>query len=151
MGRKNKAYTYNWVKKRIGDYKENRFPRSLILLLQCAVENEKAAYDRNPYEAILRPRSLIEALPKVSEERVNEVYNEYPELVVYLEKLADERSPIDGERLKAIWQVDSIRLKELVTSMTAAGILQKYTSLVRCFRIVKAATPLLNSTSLALK
>ena len=56
MGRGNKSFTYNWVRKRIGDYKENRFPRSLILLLEMAVQNEKTAYDRNPYEVVLRPR-----------------------------------------------------------------------------------------------
>jgi MinD-like ATPase involved in chromosome partitioning or flagellar assembly len=128
MGRGNKSFTYNWVRKRIGDYKENRFPRSLILLLQSAVEKEKTAYDRNPYEVVLRPRSLIEALPVVSSERVNDVRNEYSEFVIYLEKLAGERSPIDGKRLEAIWEVDSVKLKELVTGMTAAGILQEYTS-----------------------
>ncbi len=128
MGRGNKSFTYNWVRKRIGDYKENRFPRSLILLLQQAVGNEKIAYDRNPYEAVLRPRSLIEALSIVSEERVNDVKNEYSEFVVYLEKLSTERSPIDAKHLEAIWEVDSVKLKELVTGMTAAGILQEYTS-----------------------
>jgi MinD-like ATPase involved in chromosome partitioning or flagellar assembly len=129
MGRGNKSFTYNWVRKRIGDYKENRFPRSLILLLQHAVENEKAAYDRNPYEAVLRPRSLIDALQDVvSAERVNEVFNEYSEFEVYLKKLAGERSPIGVERLEAIWEVDRVKLKELVTGMTAAGILQEYTS-----------------------
>ena len=128
MGRGNKSFTYNWVRKRIGDYKENRFPRSLILLLQSAVENEKTAYDRNPYEVILRPRSLIDALQVVSVERVNDVRNEYPEFSIYLEKLAGERSPIDGKQLQAIWEVDAIRLKELVTGMAAAGILQEYTS-----------------------
>ena len=129
MGRGNKSFTYNWVRKRIGDYKENRFPRSLILLLQHAVENEKAAYDRNPYEAVLRPRSLIDALQDVvSFERANDVFNEYSEFEVYLKKLAGERSPIGVERLEAIWEVDRIKLKELVTGMTAAGILQEYTS-----------------------
>ena len=128
MGRGNKSFTYNWVRKRIGDYKENRFPRSLILLLQRAVENEKTAYDRNPYEAVLHPRSLIEALPNVSEERVNDVYNEYPEFAVYLKNLAGERSPIGVEHLEATWEVDRVKLKDLVTGMTAAGILQEYTS-----------------------
>jgi len=128
MGRGNKSYTYNWVRKRIGDYKENRFPRSLILLLQRAVENEKTAEDRNTYGVVLRPRSLIEALPVVSTERVNDVRNEYSEFVVYLEKLAGERSPIDGERLQTIWEVDAIKLKELVTGMIAAGILEEYTA-----------------------
>lgn len=128
MGREKKSFTYNWVRKRISDYKENRFPRSLILLLQHAVENEKNAYDRNPYETVLRPRSLIDGLLKVSEERVNDVSNEYSEFVVYLQKLEGERSPIDVERLQAIWEVDQVKLKDLVTGMTAAGILQEYTS-----------------------
>lgn len=127
MGRKNKAFTYNWVRKRIGDY-GNRFPRSLILLLQNAVENEKFNYSRSSYETVLRPRSLIDALPAVSQERVNDVYNEYSEFVEYLKKLEGERSPIGVEHLQEIWEVDSARLKELVTGMTTAGILQEYTS-----------------------
>lgn len=126
MGGEKKSFTYNWVRKRIGDYKENRFPRSLILLLQYAVENEKTT-DRKDYETVLRPRSLIDALPKVSKERVNDVYNEYSEFVDYLQKLDGERSPIGVERLKEIWEVDSVKLKELVTGMIAAGILREYT------------------------
>ena len=45
-----------------------------------------------------------------------------------MKKLAGERSPIGVERLEAIWEVDRVKLKELVTGMTAAGILQEYTS-----------------------
>jgi MinD-like ATPase involved in chromosome partitioning or flagellar assembly len=127
MGGKKKSSTCNWVRKRISDYKENRFPRSLILLLQHAVENEKAA-DRKDSDTVLRPRSLIDALPKVSKARVDDVYNEYPEFVDYLQNLDSERSPIGVEHLKELWEVDSVKLKELVTGMIAAGILQEYTS-----------------------
>ena len=126
MGRTNKAYTYNWVRKRVGDYRENRFPRSLILLLQEAVEKEKMAYDRNPYEVVIRPRSLIEALPVVSEQRVDEVCNEYPEYEVYLKKLVNERSPISLEGLKLLWEQDVNKLKAIITGMVEAGILQSY-------------------------
>lgn len=128
MGRVKKSFTYNWVQKRISDYQANRFPRSLILLLQHAVEIEKSTYDRNPYDTVLRPRSLINALPAVSEERVNDVKNEYSEFAGYLDLLATERSPIYGKHLEEVWQVDSSKLKELVNGMMAAGILKEYPS-----------------------
>lgn len=126
MGRVKKSFTYNWVQKRISDYQGNRFPRSLILLLQHAVEIEKNTYDKNPYDTVLRPRSLINALPQVSEERVNDVKNEYSEFSRYLDLLANERSPISGKHLQEIWEVDATRLKELVNEMIVAGILQEY-------------------------
>ena len=78
MGRGNKAYTHNWIRNRITDTRDNRFPRSLILLLQKAVDLERGYTERSSYESILRPRALIDALPFVSEQRVNEVRDEYP-------------------------------------------------------------------------
>ncbi len=128
MGRGNKAYTYNWVRNRISDSKNNRFPRSLIQLLQLATNNEKTYSDRNQYEAILRPRALIDALPSVSEQRVAEIRNEYSDLADPLDKLANERSPIALDRLGKIWDwdKDSKELKQLVTEMIDAGILQEY-------------------------
>lgn len=126
MGSGKKAFTYSWVQKRISDHQGNRFPRSLILFLQYAVESEKNIYDKNPYEVVLRPRSLISVLPKVSSERVNDVKNEYSEFAEYLNRFTDERSPISVKRLGEIWQVDPAKLKELVTGMIRAGILKEY-------------------------
>jgi hypothetical protein len=125
MGRKNKAYTYNWVRNRISDSKNNRFPRSLIQLLQRAADIEKDISERNQ-EVVLRPRALIDALPSVSELRVAEVRNEYPEYADYLDKLAGERSPISLDRLGKIWNRDSNKLSELVVGMIEAGVLQEY-------------------------
>ena len=48
MGRGNKAYTHNWIRNRITDTQDNRFPRSLILLLQKAVELERGYSERIP-------------------------------------------------------------------------------------------------------
>jgi hypothetical protein len=136
MGRVKKSFTYNWVRKRISDYNDNCFPRSLILLLQHAVEIEKSTYDKNLYDAadknlydaVLRPNSLIGALPEVSKERVNDVKNEYSELANYMDLLATDRSPIYERHLEVIWKVDTSTLKILVSSMIAAGILQEYRS-----------------------
>ncbi|HLI07825.1 MAG TPA: hypothetical protein VKV40_14740 [Ktedonobacteraceae bacterium] len=128
MGREKKAFTYNWVRNRISDSRNNRFPRSLIQLLQKAVNLEKVFVDRNTYDAVLRPRALIEALPFASEQRVAEVRNEYPEFDNLLDKLEGDRSPIALEHLGEIWGLDrdSGRLKVLVASMVEAGILQEY-------------------------
>lgn len=126
MGRSRKAYTSNWVRNRISDSKNVRFPRSLIQLLQRAVEIEKQTAERNPYQTIIRPRSLIEALPFVSAERVKEVRNEYPEFADFLDKLSGERSPIAHNSLKKIWYQDVDRLNSLITGLIEAGILQVY-------------------------
>jgi len=123
MGRTKKAYTYNWVRTRIADGQKNCFPRSLVLLLQKAVEAEKNFLTEYSSEIVLRPKALIEALPYVSEQRVDEVRNEYPELAEYLTKLQRERSPIDETRLAEIWGVKDIKLAELIREMVDAGIL----------------------------
>lgn len=130
MGRTNKAWTHNWMMKRIGDYKNNRFPRSLIQLLQGAVEIELGIVDQNPpnqpHETVLRPRSLINALPFVPEQRVGEVRNEYREFAEFLDTLGNERSPLAFEHLKEIWVADVAELHALVSGMIGAGILREY-------------------------
>ena len=126
MGRGNKAYTHNWVRNRISDGKNVRFPRSLIQLVQRATELERQAAERSTYESVLRPRSLIEALPFVSEQRVAEVRNEYPEFVQYLDRLEGERSPIALEKLADIWQLEGDTITTTVVSMVEAGLLQPY-------------------------
>lgn len=123
MGRGKKAYTYNWVRTRIADGQKNCFPRSLVLLLQEAVKAEKNFLTEYSSEIVLRPKALIEALPYVSDQRVDEVRNEYPELEEYLTKLRGERSPIDETRLTEIWDVKDTKLAELIREMVDAGIL----------------------------
>ncbi|MDQ2905238.1 MAG: AAA family ATPase [Chloroflexota bacterium] len=127
MGRSRKAYTYNWIRNRISDSKNNRFPRSLIQLLQRAVDLEKQNNERSVYQAVLRPRTLIEALPFVSRERVAEVRNEYPEFADYLGKLAGQRSPITLEKLGQNWRLSNDELNVVVTGLIEAGVLQEYT------------------------
>lgn len=130
MGRGRKAFTYNWVRTRIADSNENCFPRSLILLLEEAVKNEKRFSTEYSSAIVLRPRALIDAFPYVSEQRVDEVRNEYPELEEPLNRLRNERSPIDENKLTEIWRsnqdVDSsLRIKELIKEMIEAGILKE--------------------------
>lgn len=122
MGRTKKAYTYNWVRTRIADGQKNCFPRSLVLLLQEAVKREKDFSTEYSPEIILRPKVLIDAFPFVSEQRVDEVRNEYPELKDFLDRLQNERSPIDANRLAEIWKVEDSQLADLIRKMIEAGI-----------------------------
>jgi hypothetical protein len=122
MGSGNKAYTYNWVRTRIADGQKNCFPRSLILLLEEAVKIEKR-FSEHGSEITLRPKALINAFPNVSQQRVAEVRNEYPELENFLERLQSERSPIDENRLAEIWKVQDGELALHIKDMVEAGIL----------------------------
>ena len=126
MGRTKKAYTANWVSSRIRDSQENRFPRSLMILLQKAIELERGYLRPNTYDTILRPQALIEALPYVSEQRVQEVLNEYKELENYLHKLRGLRSPTDSGYLADAWDLkDAKKMKQVTTSMLEAGIFKE--------------------------
>lgn len=122
MGRTKKAYTYNWIRTRIADGQKNCFPRSLVLLLQEAVKREKTFSTEYSSEIILRPKALIDAFPYVSEQRVDEVRDEYPELEEYLNRLQGERSPIDENRLAEIWDVKDGELALRVKDLVDAGI-----------------------------
>lgn len=125
MGRGRKAFTYNWVRTRIADSNENCFPRSLVLLLERAVNNEKNFSTEYSSEIVLRPKSLIDAFPTVSDQRVDEVRNEYPELEEPLNRLQGERSPIDENRLSDIWNIQDGELSLRITEMVEAGILKE--------------------------
>lgn len=125
MGRGKKAYTHNWVRTRIADTNNNCFPRSLILLLQQAVEKEKNFPTEYNSEIVLRPKALIDAFPYVSEQRVDEVRNEYPELGELLEKMEGERSPIDEDKLMQIWGAKEGDISLKIKNMKEAGILKE--------------------------
>lgn len=125
MGAK-KAYTYNWVRTRITDSRGNSFPRSLILLLEEGIRNEKGKYlTENISGAAVRPRALIDALPFVSRQRVDEVRNEYPEFKEYLDRLRERRSPIERSQLATAWKKDGAELERLIKDMVEAGILEQ--------------------------
>ncbi len=126
MGSGNKSYIYNWVRKRTADSQDHSFPRSLILLLEEAVKIEKRNSKEYTDERILRPKSLIDALPEVSKQRVDEVRNEYAELGQLLDQLQGERSPIDENQLTKIWKIEGTELTTRLKEMIDAGIFKEY-------------------------
>jgi MinD-like ATPase involved in chromosome partitioning or flagellar assembly len=126
MGRDSKMYAFDWIRNRLRDSNGNHFPGDLLQLLQLAIENEKRSANHNPYNAILHPHTLIDALPSVSERRVAEILNAYPEFADFLGKLANEYSPIALDRLGMIWGKNNDEAKLLVNDLIDLGILQEY-------------------------
>ena len=88
MSGSNTAFTHNWVWKRLSDGKEERGPRSLLQLCRLATKQELIYSRTQPYPAsLLRPRTLIEALPEVSNGAIDALREEFPELSPTLEAL----------------------------------------------------------------
>lgn len=124
MGRGKKAFTHRWVLKRIADAQQNRFPRSLILLLERAAEIEKGL-EATRQESILRPRALQDAMLHVSEKRVDEVRDEYPELKLALDALSGQSSPLSKDVLAERWRDLGENVDDLIDKMVQAGIFEK--------------------------
>lgn len=124
MGRGKRAYTYNWVRNRMSDGNNNVFPRSVMVLLQQAIKLEKQYAAGSVYESIVRPKALTDALPVASQQRVDEIQEEYPELAPYLDKLRKQRSPLEKTKLSEIWREQDI--DDIIKKMIKAGALQAY-------------------------
>lgn len=88
MSGSNTAFTHNWVWKRLSDGKEERGPRTLLQLCRIATGQERNYSRTQPYQtSLLRPRTLIEALPQVSDGALEALREEFPELNPTLEAL----------------------------------------------------------------
>ena len=124
MGAGKAAYTYRWVLRRITDGRGSRFPRSLVLLLSQALEQERQNR-QSPGKSILKPRSLVAAMDAVSMSRVQEVKEEYPELQTALEALRDSSSPMDKPGLDQVLAGFDRPPEEIIEQMLKAGILEK--------------------------
>jgi len=96
------TYTRNWVWNRLADANEDHSPRYLLQLFYEAVQWERNEEMRTPYEkAFVRPRALIRCLPKVSEEALEALQEEFSELDPLLEKLRSiGRTPISAADLQ---------------------------------------------------
>jgi cellulose biosynthesis protein BcsQ len=96
------TYTRNWVWNRLADANEDHSPRYLLQLFHEAVPWERAEEKRSPYEkTFIRPRALIRCMPRVSEEAIEALREEFGELTTLLEKLEYiGRTPIFATELQ---------------------------------------------------
>lgn len=96
------AFTRNWIWNRLADGNRDQSPRYLLQLMHEAVLWEEQEHARNPYErSIVRPRSLIEVFPTISEQAVDALREEFGELEPLMQRLTEiGYTPINVDELK---------------------------------------------------
>ena len=113
------AFTRNWVWKRLADGNDDHSPRHLLQLFHESVPWERREHRRKPYtKAIIRPRALIQCFPRVSEEAVSALREEFAELDPVLDRLEKiGYSPFSSEMLGQ---------HELIPLASEIGLLSTY-------------------------
>jgi MinD-like ATPase involved in chromosome partitioning or flagellar assembly len=117
----NTAFSRNWVWNRLADGNGDRIPRYLIQLFQEAVAWEIEESKVNPYDrSLIRPRGLIESLPKVSPRALSALKDEeFPQLEALFERLQALRSsPVNARDIED--------LGDLVSLGREVGVLSVY-------------------------
>lgn len=134
MGGNNKAFPYNWILYHVSDTKRAIHPRSLLNLFSQAA---KLQLEANDFETqfYLKPKYMEFANIKVSEGRVTDIKEEYPELRPVFEKLRDhiQRFPADENDLNTALRnlidkesMANTDVADLKSRMEDAGILYEY-------------------------
>lgn len=132
------AFAARWVYNRMTDSKDNTFPRSLNVLLQSARLAELEAKNTTkpfPSNRLLSPRAMTIGLADASNERVNALKNEFPNLNNFLQDVQDNhslRSQFSADELEVVWKRTSEKLfpsfLAFVAQLEAAGLLMKKNS-----------------------
>jgi len=114
------TFTRNWVWKRLADGKDDHSPRYLLQLLHSVVEWEKLEHKRSPYDgSIVRPRAMEVCLPKVSQEALGALAEEFGELEPLLKHLRQIGStPFQAREVRD--------LEDLVMLAREVGVLSVY-------------------------
>jgi hypothetical protein len=97
------TFTRNWVWNRLADGRGDHGPRALSQLFREAVKWEQGEEVRNSYDrSIIRPRALVPSLDTVSEEAVQALIEEFPELQPLIDALKElGRTPVDAADISA--------------------------------------------------
>jgi MinD-like ATPase involved in chromosome partitioning or flagellar assembly len=106
------TFTRNWVWNRLADGQGDHGPRSLSQLFDAAVRWERREEVRSPYDrSIIRPRALVPSLEGVSNEALQALTEEFPELSGLIDALGTiSRTPFDPAEIA---QVDPSATEEL--------------------------------------
>lgn len=86
-----KGLTFQWLLDHIRDGRGYALPRALVRLLERAAEVQKTSGDLPRWPRLVEPRTLRQALDRVSEEHVNQSRDEWPWLDGLKERLKNER------------------------------------------------------------
>lgn len=87
-----KAYTASYIERRLSDAADRLFPRTLVQLLQAAVQEERSVTRVLQSDRVLSHSSLRSGVEASSRQRVEDLRTEYVELAPYLEALKGARA-----------------------------------------------------------
>ncbi|QFY05899.1 AAA family ATPase [Nonomuraea phyllanthi] len=98
------TFTRNWVWNRLADGQGDHGPRALSQLFHAAVGWEAREEIRSPYDrSYIRPRALVPSLETVSDEAVQSLHEEFPELDALIHALeAVGRTPLDPTEIAQV-------------------------------------------------
>ena len=102
-------YVSRWVYDRLTDSSNTTFPRSLNILLNEARDYELTTYrdqssSTDRIDRLLRSKSLNVGLFKASEQRCQEIREEYPELGPFFDALASLEVLASEQKLREVWR-----------------------------------------------
>jgi hypothetical protein len=90
---------YTWLPTHLGDAAGETSPRTFLTAWQVA-----AQYHPPPVDRAVDHLGLSEGVRKASEDRLNELQQDYPWIGIVLKPLAGESVPMPWSHLESIWQ-----------------------------------------------
>ncbi len=125
VDRGNKIYTDSWLWRNLSDGNDDHFPRTILQLLQYAVDIEKTTPKKDASRSILCTQSLIDAQSFASQQRVVEVLDDEPGLASLLTKLSGHCSPLSFDHLMNIWNTSGENTRFSVIRLESNGIFRE--------------------------
>ncbi len=125
-----KPSTLDWVLSRTTDASGRTAPREVIHLLSSIRETEIRRLERGespaPGSHLFERSTFKQALPAVSQARlVQNLYAEYPDVVPFVQALANEKTEQTVESLAAAWSSDVSSVIEKAEKLVDLGFFEK--------------------------
>ena len=130
-GGKSAKNVSRWVYERLTDPSGTTFPRSLSIFLKGAKEQELTYKGQSSSkfrtDRLLQGKSLEFGLKKASENRCEEIKEEYPNLTKFFDSLKGKLAFLSKEQLREVWKNsdhDIAGFEEFVSFLSEIGIIE---------------------------
>lgn len=131
MGSNNKAFPYNWIIYHLSDTHSNISPRSILTLFSTTARNQ--INDTKTYDQMIRPYNMEISMEEVSNIRLQDLKEEFPEFVDIFNNLKEyvPQFPVEEKELKsALTKIKHSEegIQELIDRLMAIGVIKSYKS-----------------------
>lgn len=130
-----KPLTFDWMLSHIVDGRQKPAPREIINLIKFAREdqasiNEIGGLGSNPKDYLISSIAIKTALNRVSEERTNVIWSEYPDLRKYVEAFKGEKTEHSASTVVQLFKSRGLsidRVDSVLKKLVDIGFLQEKT------------------------